>query len=41
MLFETQDQGWGLLKLRSFISPLREFSILQKHMLESLNHMQA
>ena len=31
--------GWGLLKLRSSISPLAKFSILQKCLLHSLNHI--
>ena len=33
------DQGWGLLKLRSLISPQAKFSILQKYLLDSLNHI--
>ena len=33
-----RPQGWGLLKLRSLISPLAKFSILQKYLLDSLNH---
>ena len=32
-------QGWGLLEPHSSISPLGKFSILQKHMLKSLNHI--
>ena len=32
-------QGWGLLKLRSFISPLREILILQKYRLDTFNHV--
>ena len=31
--------GWGLLKLRSLISPWAKFSILQKYLLYSLNHI--
>ena len=33
------DQGWGLLKLRSLISPLREILILQKYWLNTYNHV--
>ena len=33
------DQGWGLLKLCSLISPQAKFSILQKYLLDSLNHI--
>ena len=33
-----RKQGWGLLKLRSLISPLAKFSIFQKYLLHSLNH---
>ena len=33
------NQGWGLLKLRSLISPLWKFSILQKHILDYSNHI--
>ena len=33
------NQGWGSLKLRSLISPLGKFSILQRLRLESLNHI--
>ena len=31
--------GWGLLKLRSLISPLAKFSILQKYLLYYLHHI--
>ena len=33
------DQGWGVLKLCSLISPQAKFSILQKYLLDSLNHI--
>ena len=32
-------QGWGLLKLRSLISPQAKFSILQTYLLDCLNHI--
>ena len=31
--------GWGLLKLHPIISPPAKFSILEKYLLESLNHI--
>ena len=31
--------GWGLLRLRSLISPLREILILQKYSLDTYNHV--
>ena len=33
------DQGWGLLKPRSLISPQAKFSIWHKYPLDSLNHV--
>ena len=33
------DQGRRLLKLRFLISPLAKISILQKYLLDSLNHI--
>ena len=33
------DLGWGLLELRSLISPQAKFSILQIYLLGSLNHI--
>ena len=32
-------QMWGLLKLRSLISPQAKFSILQKYLLDYLGHI--
>ena len=32
-------QGWGALMHRSLIAPLEKFSICQKHMSESFNHI--
>ena len=34
-----KHQGWGLLKLRSIISPLREILIEQKYRLDTPNHV--
>ena len=36
---EAVCQGWGLLKLRSLISPQANFSILPKYLLDYLHHM--
>ena len=33
------NQGWGVLKVRSLISPLREILILQKYKLDTFNHV--
>ena len=32
-------QGWGLLQLRSLISPQAEYLILEKHLLDYLHHI--
>ena len=32
-------EGWGLLKLRSLISPQAKYSIWQKYLLDDLNHV--
>ena len=36
---DTTAQGWGLLKLRSLISPQANFSILPKYLLDYLHHI--
>ena len=38
-LNDLTDQGWGLLELRLLIYPSAKFSILQKYLLDSLNHI--
>ena len=37
--WQEGGQGWGLLKLRSSISPKAKFLISQKYLLHSLNHI--
>ena len=39
LMAPSHYQGWGLLKLRSLISPQAEFSILQKYLLDYLHHI--
>ena len=36
---DVTRQGWGLLKLRSLISPQAKFSILPVYLLDSFHHI--
>ena len=39
LICHRDQQGWGLLKLRSLISPLREILIKQKYKSDNFNHV--